>query len=138
MAACRAEMRASGLSPLVRPFLAIRLNATARPPMLSLRLHRNVLRPFRGFQLFLFLILLINPRSEMRETERETQRDTERHRETQRETERERERERDRERQRETERDRERQSERKRERKRRRDESDEGEEHTIRRPRLQY
>lgn len=63
LAACRAEMSASGFSPFVRPFLAIESNTREALLMLSLRLHRNFPRRSQGFQFLLFLILLSDRRA---------------------------------------------------------------------------
>ncbi len=63
LAACRAEISASGFSPFVRPFLAIESNTREALLMLSFRLHRNFPRRFQGFQFLLFLILLSDKRA---------------------------------------------------------------------------
>lgn len=58
LAACRAEMSASGFSLFVRPFLAIESNTREALLMHSFRLHRNFPRHCEGFQFLLFLIIL--------------------------------------------------------------------------------
>ena len=60
LAACRAEISASGFSPFARVFLAMSWKTSEVPPPLSLTLHRIVPRLLKEFQFLLFLIILVD------------------------------------------------------------------------------